>query len=93
MKMYVGNLSYTVTEGQLKDMFAEFGKVESANLIMDRMSGQSKGFGYVEMLDNSEADKAMKALNNKDIDGRNLKVNQAKPQEKFSSNNNRSSRY
>lgn len=82
MKIYVGNLSYSVTENQLRDMFAEFGEVESVNLITDRMSGQSKGFGFVEMLDNSEADKAMKALNNSEIDGRNIKVNQAKPQEK-----------
>ena len=81
MKIYVGNLSYGMTESKLRDMFAEFGEVVSANLITDKMTGQSKGFGFVEMSNNSEADKAMKALNSKEVDGRSLTVNQARPQE------------
>ncbi len=79
MNMYVGNLSFTVNEDDLKQAFSEFGKVESAKVIMDKFSGQSKGFGFVEMPSNSEADKAIKALNGKDLKGRNIKVNQAQP--------------
>ena len=79
MNIYVGNLSYNVTEDSLKEMFTEFGEVESAKIIMDRYTNRSKGFGFVEMPDNSEADQAIKALNGKMIDGRNIKVNQAKP--------------
>jgi RNA recognition motif-containing protein len=79
MKLYVGNLSYSVTEDDLQALFSEFGEVESANIIKDQMSGQSKGFGFVEMPDNSEADKAIKALNGKELKGREIKVNQAKP--------------
>jgi RNA recognition motif-containing protein len=63
MNMYVGNLSYSVTEDDLKALFSEFGEVESVNVIKDKFSGRSKGFGFVEMPDNSEADKAIKALN------------------------------
>ncbi len=85
MNMYVGNLSYSVTENDLKDAFSEFGEVESVNIIMDKFSGQSKGFGFVEMPDNSEADKAIKALNGIDLKGRNIKVNQAKPRGERSS--------
>ena len=79
MNIYVGSLSYNVTEDSLKEMFAEFGEVESAKIIMDRYTNRSKGFGFVEMPNNSEADQAIKALNGKMIDGRNIKVNQAKP--------------
>jgi RNA recognition motif-containing protein len=79
MNIYVGNLSFSVTDESLTTMFSEFGKVESAKVIMDRYSGKSKGFGFVEMPDNSEADQAIKALNGKQIDGRNIKVNQANP--------------
>ena len=79
MNIYIGNLSYTVTEDSLRAMFAEFGEVESAKIIMDRFTNRSKGFGFIEMPDNSEADQAIKALNGKLIDGRNLKVNQANP--------------
>jgi len=79
MNIYVGNLDYAVTEDDLKEAFAEFGQVDSVNIIKDKYSGQSKGFGFVEMPDNSEADKAMKALNASEMKGRNLKVNQAKP--------------
>jgi RNA recognition motif-containing protein len=79
MNLYVGNLSYSVTEDDLKAAFTEFGEVTSVNIITDRQSGQSKGFGFVEMPDNSEADKAIKALNGSQLKGRAVKVNQAKP--------------
>ncbi len=79
MNIYVGNLAFNVTGEDLKTAFEAFGNVESANIISDKFSGQSKGFGFVDMPDNSEADKAMKALNGTAIKGRNIKVNQAKP--------------
>ena len=79
MNMYVGNLSYSVTEDDLKALFSEFGEVESINIIKDKFSGRSKGFGFVEMPDNSEADKAIKALNGTNLKERDIKVNQAKP--------------
>jgi len=79
MNLYVGNLAYNVTEEELRALFSEYGKVASVSLIMDKFSGKSKGFGFVEMLDNSEADKAIKALNETAFKGRNIKVNQAKP--------------
>lgn len=77
MNIYVGNLSYSVKEDELKEMFAEFGNVETIKIIKDRYSGQSKGFAFVEMPSNSEADQAIKALNGKLMNRRNLKVNQA----------------
>lgn len=79
MNIYVGNLAYSVTESDLKEAFSEFGEVTSVNLVMDKFSGQSKGFGFVEMPNNSEADAAIKGLNERAIKGRNIKVNQAKP--------------
>jgi RNA recognition motif-containing protein len=79
MNIYVGNLPYTLTEDDLKSAFSEFGEVSSANIIMDKMSGQPKGFGFVEMPDDSEADQAIKALNESALNGRNIKVNQARP--------------
>ena len=79
MNIYVGNLPYSVTEEELRDAFGEFGEVTSVNIIMDKFSGQSKGFGFVEMANNSEADEAIKALNESPMKGRNLRVNQAKP--------------
>lgn len=81
MNIYVGNLAYSVTEDDLRNSFGEFGKVTSASLIMDKFSGQSKGFGFVEMPDNSEAEAAIRALNETDLGGRRMKVNQAKPRE------------
>ncbi len=80
MKLYVGNLSYSVNDSTLKELFQPFGNIESARVISDRDSGQSKGFGFVEMAD-ADAQKAMSALNGRDQDGRALKVNEAKPQE------------
>ena len=79
MNIYVGDLSYDVTEDDLKAIFSEFGEVDSLNIIKDKFSGRSKGFGFVEMPNNSEADKAIEALNGTELKGRNLKVNQAKP--------------
>jgi RNA recognition motif-containing protein len=79
MKIYVGNLPYSATEEELRTAFAAFGDVNSVNLITDRDSGQSKGFAFVEMVDNASADSAIKGLNETAMDGRNLKVNQAKP--------------
>jgi RNA recognition motif-containing protein len=80
MKLYVGNLSYSVNDSVLKELFGAYGNVESARVISDRDSGQSKGFGFVEMSD-ADAQQAMSALNGRDQDGRALKVNEAKPQE------------
>lgn len=77
MNMYVGNLSYQVTEEDLTQAFSEFGSVESVNIIKDRFSGRSRGFGFVDMPDNSEADKAIKALNGSSIKGRDIKISQA----------------
>jgi len=77
MNIYVGNLSYTTTGEDLRAMFAEFGEVEEAKVIMDNHANRSKGFGFVEMPSNSEADQAIKALNGKAVDGRNIKVNPA----------------
>jgi len=79
MNIYVGNLPYSVTEADLRETFARFGEVSSANLITDKFSGDSKGFGFVEMDNNSQADAAIKGLNDTDLKGRAIKVNQAKP--------------
>ena len=79
MNIYVSNLTFNITEDDLKHAFSEYGQVEKVNIISDKFSGQSKGFGFVEMPDNSDADKAMKALNGQAIKGRNIKVSQAKP--------------
>lgn len=79
MNIYVGNLPYSVTEDELRDVFSGFGEVSSVKIITDKFSGQSKGFGFVEMPSNSEAKEAISALNESEIKGRRLKVNQAKP--------------
>jgi RNA recognition motif-containing protein len=79
MNIYVGNLPYSVTEEDLRETFSEFGEILSVTIISDKFSGQSKGFGFVEMPNNSEADAAIKALNETSLKGRNIKVNQAKP--------------
>lgn len=81
MNIYVGNLPYSITEEELKDAFSEFGDVSSVSIIMDKFSGQSKGFAFIEMPKDSEADAAIKGLNEREIKGRNLRVNQAKPRE------------
>ncbi len=80
-KLYVGNLSYSVTDAVLQDMFTPHGSVESAQVIIDKFSGQSKGFGFVEMSSDQEAQAAINALNGQQNDGRALTVNEAKPRE------------
>jgi len=80
-KLYVGNLSYDVTDASLQAMFSAFGTVDSAQVIMDRDAGRSKGFVFVEMSSAAEADAAIAAMDGKDNGGRNLKVNEAKPRE------------
>ena len=80
MKLYVGNLAYSTTEDELKQIFSEFGTVDSVTVIKDRFTGQSKGFGFVEMPKNAEADTAIKSLNDRMVGGRKLKVNQTQPQ-------------
>ena len=79
MRIYVGNLPYSVTDDDLRDTFSEFGELASAEVVTDRFSGQSKGFGFVDMPNNSEADQAIKALNDQPLKGRNLTVNEARP--------------
>lgn len=81
-KLYVGNLPFSVTEESLSAKISEFGKVESVKIITDRDTGQSKGFGFVEMSSDSEAHAAIDGLNGVDYDGRPMKVNEAKPQER-----------
>ncbi len=90
MNIYVGNLPYSVSEDDLRAAFADFGEVSSANVIMDRMSGQSKGFGFVEMPSDSEAEEAINALNDSAFNGRNIKVNQARPRNDHSGGGGRS---
>lgn len=85
MNIYVGQLPYSVNEDELREMFSEYGEIASINLIKDRFSGQSKGFGFVDMPNNSEADKAIKALNKSMLNGREIKVNQAEQRTKRSS--------
>lgn len=84
MNIHVGNLSYDVTEDDLKALFSTYGEVSSVNVIKERSSGQSKGFGFVEMQNNSEADKAMKALNGTRLKDKNIRLSQAKPPAKRS---------
>jgi RNA recognition motif-containing protein len=80
-KLYVGGLSYDTTEDGLKDAFAKAGTVESAVIITDKMSGRSKGFGFVEMSSEEEAQKAIEMWNGKELDGRTVTVNEARPME------------
>ncbi len=81
MNIYVGNLSYSTDDDQLRTLFEEFGPVDSARVIMDRDSGRSKGFGFVEMSNANEANAAIEALNGREIEGRSLTVNEARPRE------------
>jgi cold-inducible RNA-binding protein len=78
-KIYVGNLSFQASESDIRDAFTAFGAVESVSIITDRDTGRSKGFGFVEMADSAEADKAIAALNGTEMGGRNLTVNEARP--------------
>ena len=82
-KLYVGGLSYDTTDESFKAGFSEAGNVESANVIIDRMSGRSKGFGFVEFSTEEEAAKAIEMFNEKDFEGRNIKVSEARPMKEF----------
>jgi len=79
MNIYVGNLPYSVTEQDLRELFESFGEVSSANVIIDKFSKRSKGFGFVEMPSQDESMEAIDKLNDQDFQGRNLRVNEAKP--------------
>ncbi len=81
MNIYVGNLSYSVTTDEIQQMFSQYGEVATVNMVTDKYSGESKGFGFVEMPTQSEAEEAIKALNESPLKGRNMKVNQARPRE------------
>jgi cold-inducible RNA-binding protein len=81
MNIYVGNLSYSTTEDDLRHMFEPYGEVTKANVIKDKFSGNSRGFGFVEMASNEEGQAAISALNGKDVGGRKLNVNEARPRE------------
>lgn len=81
MNIYVGNLAYSVTDANLREAFGASGEVSSASVITDKFSGQSKGFGFVEMPNAAEANAAIRALNEKPLKGRNIRVNEAKPRE------------
>jgi len=78
-KLYVGNLSYSATDASLKDTFSAQGAVESANVIIDKMTGRSRGFGFVTMTNDDEALKAIESMNGAEVEGRKLTVNEAKP--------------
>lgn len=80
-RIYVGNLNFRATEHEVRELFEEYGEVESVNLITDRETGRPRGFGFVEMADDDEADEAIEALDGADHQGRNLKVNEARPRE------------
>jgi RNA recognition motif-containing protein len=88
-KLYVGNLSYGITNSSLEQLFAPFGEVRSAQVIQDRDTGRSKGFGFVEMSDENGARAAIKGLNETECDGRSLTVNEAKPREERNSGGGR----
>jgi RNA recognition motif-containing protein len=79
MNIYVGNLSFDVTEEELRQAFEAYGQVESATIVKDKFSGQSRGFGFVEMPTKAEAMSAISGLNGKDLNGRTLNVNEARP--------------
>ena len=82
MKLYIGSLPYSTTESDLRTLFGDFGDIDELSLVKDRHTGESKGFGFIEMKRNSDADKAIKALNGSVFQGRNIKVNQAQPKGK-----------
>lgn len=84
MDIYVGNLPYSVTDSELQEMFAQYGEVTSARVISDRETGRAKGFGFVEMRDSADANKAIEALNGQDMNGRALRVNESQPKPRTS---------
>jgi RNA recognition motif-containing protein len=88
-RLYVGNLSYSVTNSDLEQLFSQFGSVQSAEVVQDRDSGRSKGFGFVDMADDNAAQEAIRGLHEKEHDGRNLTVNEARPREERSGSGGR----
>jgi len=88
-RLFVGSLPYSTTGSQLEELFSKYGKVESVNVITDKYSGQGKGFAFVEMASDEEAQKAITALNNYNLDGRAIVVNVARPREERFDNRNR----
>ncbi len=91
MNIFVGNLQYAINEQDLQGIFEEYGEVASSKIITDRMSGRSKGFGFIEMADEEAAKKAIEELNGAELEGRTMVVNEAKPRE--NNNNNRGGGY
>ncbi len=83
MNIYVGNISFSMTEDDLQQLFEEYGEVTSAKIITDRYTGRSRGFGFVEMSRNEDGNAAIEALNDKEMNGRPLRVNEARPQRKY----------
>ncbi|MFK7815863.1 MAG: RNA recognition motif domain-containing protein [Gammaproteobacteria bacterium] len=79
MNIYIGNLPYSISEEELRELFTTHGEVSSANIIMDRDSGRSKGFGFIEMPDNTQGEAAINAINQTDVQGRSVRVNEARP--------------
>jgi RNA recognition motif-containing protein len=79
VQIYVGNLNYRMTEDSLRELFAKYGEVVSVKIVQDRYSGRSKGFGFVEMSDKGEGEKAIQGLNDSEVEGRNIRVNFARP--------------
>ena len=92
-KLYVGNLSYSVRDSDLEDLFSAHGSVQSAQVIMERDTGRSKGFGFVEMSNDQEAQDAISALNGRELEGRTLTVNEARPKEQRPARDFSRSRY
>lgn len=93
MNIFLGNLSYNVDEDDILGIFEEYGAVKSAKIIKDRETGKSKGFGFVEMLDDESAKKAIRELHEGELDGRNIIVNEAKPKKKNFTNNRNNRRF
>ncbi len=81
MNIYIGNLPFNMGEEELREIFEEYGEVSTVKVVMDKLTGRSKGFGFVEMDDDSSANKAIEELNNAEVAGRNIKVNESKPRE------------
>jgi len=93
MNIYVGNLPYSIVEEDLREIFEEYGEVASVKIISDKFTGRSKGFGFVEMEDNQEANKAIEELNNAELSGRNIRVNESRPRSNDSRGGNRRGSY
>lgn len=92
MNIYVGNLAFGLSDDRLREVFAEFGEVTSAHIIMDRETNRSRGFGFVEMSNEEDGNAAIEGLNGSELDGRTLKVNEARPRQPRNSNQSRQPR-